>query len=335
MSEVKQLELFNEEQRKKDISTIDQLFKDVKRYRKGEEFQRKLDFYSRFPYLGVYNAELVSQQRPGARFVLTAKRWAEEYNRKIKTNARPLIILIPFYPVDFLFDITDTKPIDYTRKVEDNYIIERIINQFMAKSMHPTGYYMEKLWTNMQKNGIFLNDIYIGGSEMFAEIREDQSETLFVPVYKDLNIPHHSYFSLSVNAYANEAKKLALVFHELGHLFCHHFNCSWWEGRNCSKNEKEFEAETVSYLVCKRLGIHSHSIEYLANYLDKNGLIPEISAELVFQAVDIIQSMASEYMNIIDCQLYKHDKEFKRKVDIEREKRKEEKEKEKALKQSL
>ena len=29
MSEVKQLELFNEEQQKKEISTIDQLFKDI------------------------------------------------------------------------------------------------------------------------------------------------------------------------------------------------------------------------------------------------------------------------------------------------------------------
>ena len=74
MSEIKQLDLFDADERDKELSTIDQLFKDVKRYRKCSEFQKRLEFYSNFPYLGVYNAELVAQQRPGARFVLTAKK---------------------------------------------------------------------------------------------------------------------------------------------------------------------------------------------------------------------------------------------------------------------
>ena len=306
MSEdIKQLDLFEENNHEKDFSTLDQLFKDVKRYRKGSVFMKKLEFYSKFPYLGVYNAELVSQQLPGARLVLTAKKWGELYHRKIKTNARPLIILVPFYPVDFLFDVTDTKPIDYTRKVEENFVIENIINDFIDSCMNSTGYYMERLMINLEKNGIYYNDRYLAGSELFAEIREDKTETLYVQVYRDLSISNRSHFILSVNSYANEAKKMALIFHELGHLFCHHFNCAWWEGRQCTTNQKEFEAETVSYLVCQRLGIRTHSVEYLANYLDKKGLIPEISAELVFQAVDIIQSMASGYMSIVDCLLYK------------------------------
>ena len=109
MSNNKQPDLFDEEKRDKDISSIDRLFRDVKRYRKCSEFKKKLEFYASFPYLGVYNAALVEQQRPGARFVLTSKKWLEKYNRKIKPNARPVIILMPFYPVEFLFDITDTK----------------------------------------------------------------------------------------------------------------------------------------------------------------------------------------------------------------------------------
>ena len=83
MSEEKQLELF-EDNRDKDISSIDRLFRDVKRYRKSSEFKKKLDFYCGFPYLGVYNAALVEQQRPGARLVLTTKKWEELYNRRIK-----------------------------------------------------------------------------------------------------------------------------------------------------------------------------------------------------------------------------------------------------------
>ena len=333
MSEVKQLELFNEEQQKKEISTIDQLFKDVKRYRKCSEFRTKLDFYSKFPYLGVYNAELVAQQRPGARFVLTAQKWAKEFNRKIKPNARPLIILVPFHPVDFLFDVTDTKPIDRTKNVDDNYVIDGIIAKFMLDYKQGTGYYMEKLWVNMEKQGIYYQKSP-SGSEFFAQIEPDQSENLFVQVYKDVAVLHHNYFIISVNSGLGITEELSRIFHELAHLFCHHFTCPWWEARPCSKIEKEFEAETVSFLVCQRLGIKSHAVEYLAEYFEENDLIPEISAELVFQAVDIIQDMASGYMSVIDCMLYKKDKEFKAKVDVEREKKKKEREQAKAFKAS-
>lgn len=331
MSEIKQLDLFDADERDKELSTIDQLFKDVKRYRKCSEFQKRLEFYSNFPYLGVYNAELVAQQRPGARFVLTAKKWEEDYNRKIKPNARPLIILVPFHPVDFLFDITDTKPIDNLKKADDNAIIERIIERYMDDYKRVDGFYMDNLEVNMAKQGIYYKRIS-AGSELYAEIRNDHSEKLYVQVYKDVVLPHHNYFTISVNYSLSRTEILSRIFHELAHLYCHHFTCSWWEGRSCSTTEKEFEAETVSFLVCQRLGIKSHSVEYLADYFAKNNLIPEISAELVFQAVDIIQDMASGYMSVIDCLLYKKDKEFKSKVDIEREKKKKERERVKAAK---
>jgi Zn-dependent peptidase ImmA (M78 family) len=290
-----------------------------------------LEFYSNFPYLGVYNAELVAQQRPGAKFVLTAKKWAETYHRKIKPNARPLIILVPFHPVDFLFDVTDTKPIDNKKKVDDNAIIEGIIERFMNDYKRRDSFYMDNLWVNLEKQGIYFKSIS-AGSELYAEIITDQSEILYVQVYKDVALPHHNYFTISVNSGLSRSEALSRIFHELAHLFCHHFKCAWWEGRLCSKIEKEFEAETVSFLVCQRLGIKSHAVEYLANYFADNNLIPEISAELVFQAVDIIQDMASGYMSVIDCLLYKKDKEFKAKVDIEREKKKKERERAKALK---
>ena len=323
----------NEELKDKELSTIDQLFKDIKRYRTCTEFQKKLEFYSNFPYLGVYNAELVALQRPGARFVLTAKKWEEDYHRRIKTNARPLIILVPFHPVDFLFDVTDTKPIDNKKKVDDNAIIDRIIEQYMFDYKRGDGFYMHNLWVNMEKQGIFFKDVP-AGSEFYAEIRTDKSEVLYVQVYKDVELAHHNYYTISVNSGLSRSEVLSRIFHELAHLFCHHFKCEWWDGRPCSKIEKEFEAETVSYLVCQRLGIKSHAVKYLAEYYAENDLIPEISAELMFQAVDIIQDMASGYISVIDCLLYKKDKEFKAKVDVEREKKKQEREQVKTLKKS-
>ena len=325
MSEDKQLELFDDIL-DKDISSIDRLFLDVKQYRKCSDFKKKLDFYSSFPYLSAYNAALVEQQRPGARFVLTAKKWRELHNRKIKANARPVIILMPFYPVDFLFDITDTKPIDKNSKENDNIVIEQIINQFTASCQHEVRFYLDNIDKNLPKQGISYNNQLITGSELQAEIRQDQSEELYFKINNEHVVKHHNYFTISINMRATPTEMLVAIFHELGHLFCQHIECTWWKGRYYTKAIKEFEAETVSYLVCKRLGIHTHSVEYLANYLETNDNIPPISIECVFQAVDMIEQMAKGNIDITKCLLYKKDSSFKEKVNKEKVKIKMEKE---------
>lgn len=334
MSEDNKPNQTDEEQRRKDLSTIDRLFRDIKEYSRSSEFMKKLDFYSNFPYIGVYNAELVAQQRPGARFVLTAKNWAKRYDRVIKPNARPLIILVPFSPVEFLFDISDTKPRN-EYMTDDDYIIDSIINQYRASCMHNTEYYINRVFENLPKYGIHLNSHYFVGSEIHAEIMADHSETLEVQVYKDFLVSNRNYFTISVNAYS-AAEALAAIFHELGHLFCHHLKHPWCKERFYPSSDeekiiKEFEAEVVSHLVCSRLDIESNSVKYLADYFAVFDVIPDISLEHVFLAVDNIQSIASEYISITDSFLYKHDLKFKAIVDEEREKRKKEKEKAKQL----
>ena len=334
MSKVKQQDLFDEDVRDKDISSITRLFQDVKRYRNSFEFQKKLDFYSSFPYLGVYNAALVEQQRPGARLVLTIKKWKENYHRKIKPNARPVIILLPFYPVEFLFDISDTRPIDNTRKVEENWVIENLILKHRALSFRDVSFYIHNLKTNLPKFGI--NCIkYNVGSLINSEIRsvtKEDSEELPITISKGYGVMYHNFFTISINMYATEVEELALIIHELGHLFCQHIRCPWWDKRFFTKDVKEFEAETVSYLVCKRLEIHTSAIDYLSNYADNHKEIPPIDINCVFEAVDLIEKMVTENMNITKCIMYKKDKTFKEKVDVVLEQIKEDKERAKALK---
>jgi hypothetical protein len=108
----------------------------------------------------------------------------------------------------------------------------------------------------------------------------------------------------------------------------------WFKDRSYTKEVKEFEAEIVSYLVCSRIGIHTHSMEYLAFYVNDNEEIPNIDIERVFDAVDLIEQIIRGNRDITKCLLYKKDKVFKEKVDTEREKIKKEKERAKVLKSS-
>ncbi len=335
MSEVKQQDLFENQDRAKEIASINRLFQDVERYRKSDNFKKMLDFYASFPYLGVYNAALVEQQRPGAKLVLTVKKWKELYDRKIKPNARPVIILLPFYPVEFLFDIYDTRPNGKYNKVEDNLVIERIINRHKAECSHDVSFYLANIEENLPKYGIAYHSNYVVGSEIQAEIRIDNSEELNIRINRDNFVKHNSHFILSVRSGAKKAEQLASIFHELGHLFCLHLEYPWFKDRSYTKEVKEFEAEIVSYLVCSRIGIRTHSMEYLAFYVDENEEIPNIDIERVFDAVDLIEQIIRGNRDVTKCLLYKKDETFKAKVDLEKAKIKEGKEREKAARQSF
>jgi hypothetical protein len=85
--------------------------------------------------------------------------------------------------------------------------------------------------------------------------------------------------------------------HELAHLYCGHLgtpNEKWWPHRRGLTHEvQEFEAESICYLVCQRLGIENPSAQYLATYFAKNekGDVPPISLERVMASAGLIEQM--------------------------------------------
>ena len=89
--------------------------------------------------------------------------------------------------------------------------------------------------------------------------------------------------------------RYATLAHELAHLYCGHMgtpNDRWWPDRqNLSGTVREFEAESVSYLVCARLGIDTASEEYLAGYVSKCSATPAVSLDRVLKSVWLLEKM--------------------------------------------
>lgn len=300
-----------EKEKEKDISSIDRLFLNIERYRNSKEFYKMLQFYKEFPYLGLYNAAFVQQQRPGAKLVLTADRWREEYHRQVKFDACPVVILMPFYPVDFLFDISDTEAMDGYETTSDNIIIEDIISQFQAEANHHFRYEFDNIVTNMARNGIKYHNNYVVGSQNEAKISPYRMK-MDVPINRKDRLTHQSSFVVSVNSRSDIASSIASIAHELGHLLCMHITApGWWKARELSKEVMEFEAEVVSYLICERFGIKTSSVEYLAGYVENNERIPNKNIELVIKAVDYIEHMLKENIEIKKGLMYRYDTEFK------------------------
>lgn len=98
--------------------------------------------------------------------------------------------------------------------------------------------------------------------------------------------PHNrrqSRFVIELNKYQTEEVNLLTLTHELAHIICGHLGKKedekWPDRRGLNREQREFEAESVGFLVTKRMGLTANSDEYLNGYLKDNDEIPPISIE--------------------------------------------------------
>ena len=302
-------------------SKVDLLFSEVKAYRKSKRFSELLNFCAQFKTLAPYNAMLVHLQMPHARFVLTPGDW-KKYHRKIRAYARPLVILIPFGPVDFVFEIQDTyTPKKANSSYPDDYIIDEVEKPFRVYG-HVDYRILDKLIYLMQFHGVAYDRMRAGvdlGAEISPLTEKDEPHKINVYINKDVNIDTNAKFLVCTNENADAGQAIASIAHELGHLFCQHLLCpkGWggaWEQRNLDNDIKEFEAEAVARMVCDRLGIENKSERYLASYLLTNNEIPhDVSIENICFAANKILTMIfdEQKMTYRDGYLYKYDEKFK------------------------
>lgn len=264
------------------IPELDKLFEEVGTYRKGEDFKELLNFVKMFPQMAPYNAMLVHVQKPGSRFVTTAYEWKAHYERTPKAGARPLVILRPFGPVTFVFELNDTEGKPFPEALMEPFaaageISEHKLNQFIK---------------SMQYEGIVtVEQDY--GSSLAGYVQPIHETRQFNTQHK--TVDYHVLFGIVMNRNLEPTSKIATLFHELGHVFCGHVRHSeakWLPERyRLSIVEREFEAESVCWLLCERLGIKNPSAEYLSGYLNENGEIPLISIDTVLKAVGAIEGI--------------------------------------------
>lgn len=105
------------------------------------------------------------------------------------------------------------------------------------------------------------------------------------------------------------------ICHELGHLFCYHQFYTESKRQKLTIKEREFEAETVAWLVCKRHGIYNPSEEYLASYAPL-GEIPICSTDLIMKAVAEIERMMESPIKLKNLYGIKKIKDLKKKLGL-------------------
>lgn len=90
-----------------DAQAIDDLFRLALSKKGVRAFSEFCDFVRRFHRFSVFNAMLIAVQRPGAQAAGSRHQWAR-IGRKVNRDAVPIVILRPFGPVEFIYELGDT-----------------------------------------------------------------------------------------------------------------------------------------------------------------------------------------------------------------------------------
>ena len=300
-------------------NNVDELQFLIDEYRNSDRFKQMLDFVGKFKYLAPYNAMLVEMQLPGAKLVLTGKKW-REYGRRVKPNAQQLITLYPFGPIQCMFDFSGTEPMEGVKAIEETELMEEWDECLKKVEGNIKPDLLNQLINNLPSYGIYYDDSLLSANtyggylmpykhNIKVKIGEEQVKTI-------------SRFIISVNHKQSDTEKFHTICHELGHLLCRHVYYNDRAKRRLDTKEEEFEAETVAWLVCKRMGISNPSEQYLAIYA-KDGKIPLCSIDLIMKAVTEIEEMIRFETSIKAGKWYQADKAFKDFVDdvIKKQKR--------------
>jgi hypothetical protein len=279
--------------------SLDELFSLARRYRSSAAYYELIRFISRFRSYAPFNAMLVHIQKPGAVYVAPPHRWMADHRRRIRAEAQPLVILQPMGPVMFVFDVSDTAP------EGDAPALPLEIDRPFDVGFRSLGTELELTVENAKRDGVEVVERNDGsqraGSIQFVEPGGHVSfRVKHRPAIEYCDIP--LMYKLILNSNHCVETKYATLVHELAHLYCGHLgtpNKRWWPERSLVSDKiKEFEAESISYLVCKRAGLDSPSERYLANYLEANpdGDVPPVSLECVVKCAGLIETMGHRQM---------------------------------------
>jgi len=280
-----------------DLATIcgnlDELFLLARRYRQSDEYRELLEFIARFRRYSAFNAMLVHIQMPGARYVLPAKRWAKEYHRLPIPGAQPLVMLQPMRPIMFGFDVSQTEGRPLPEGFENPFqaygkLDERALADVIMKAKR------EGVTVTLRNLGSTL-----GG---YVRKADDPHHCVGIGLVERASRSSRgsggeraAFADIALNANLDRPTNFATLMHELGHLYCGHVGTpdeNWWPSRkDLGRSTEEFEAESVSYVVCKRLGIETPAAEYLHGYFEANQKVPPISLHMVLKAVQRIEAM--------------------------------------------
>lgn len=280
-------------------SDLNELFLSSAAYRNSAEFVKMMGFVARRSRIAPFNAYLLYIQKPDILRAASRAEWSAE-GRFVKEGARPLIILKPFAPVEFVYDMEDTQGSGVADGTEGANGAKgansaKGADNGEAEDWRSKGFVPESeiagIVANMEAAGLCLDPLDLKELRLryrvpvpFSQARREPSRRLqgLRPGTGRKDLP--AFFGALANEYAR---------HLLGHWGAFsveingklHAVCDR-DRSDLDRNEMEWEAECVAFIVCGRVGLGMGGAEVLARHLDPAISKPRIDFFAVLAAAN-------------------------------------------------
>jgi len=254
-------------------SGIDSLVQQSTLYRNSKAFLEMISFMALFREYAPYNNMLVRLQNPSCSFYATEKDWEQRFGRKLKEDARPMIILAPMHPVLMVYDLDQT----------DGPPLPEEIDRFAKFGGNWQPCFLQRTIVNAaERDRIRVDFKQLSSTNAgFVTIAHgDETYKMRITIHNELDAP----------------SRYGVLCHELAHIYLGHLGSDsdyWWPSRiNLDRNAVELEAEAVSYLVTSRLGLRGESASYISRFLPDGNIPRSVSLDLIAKVASRIEEMA-------------------------------------------
>lgn len=272
-----------------DYKTVDALFSRTIEFLGTAEYIRFFQMLSKITHYSNYNSLLVYLQNPKVLLFGTPGYWWEKFNRRVKQNARPYIILAPFQPVVIAYDLEETEG----EQSPEEIIEATRIKKFFEVKGDFNQVLLDCLIDKLNEYNIEINFKYFNHNKGGETIKASFDKII-----------------ININKSLKSEEMFGVLIHELAHNFLGHLGekvltrktilqkgknkgkerieTKKIEYRKVSDDVCEIEAESVAYLLCLKMGLEMDPKFYLSAHLDSNNR-KIVSITKIVSTADFIQ----------------------------------------------
>lgn len=253
-------------------SSFDQLVRRSKQYRSAAGFKEMVEFIARFKEYAPYNNMLVHLQNPTCSFFATDTDWRKRFDRTIKEDARPMLILAPMRPLMCVYDIEDTEgrplPVERERfSMFEGPVPDEALTMLVDNAARHDRIRVDFKPLSMTLSGFATFHRGLGDWKM----------------------------RIAVHERLDTASRIGVLCHELAHIYLGHLGPDpdrWWPARShLDRHSVEVEAEATAYLVTSRLGLTGTSHAYVSQHLADGDVPAGVSLDLIAKVAGRIEQM--------------------------------------------
>ncbi len=279
--------------------SINDLWIDIFDYKRTGKLDKYIDFITKIPSHAPFNNTLVFLQNPNCGYYETKRRWKNIFDREVKRDARPMLILKPFGPLDLVYDLIDIKG--------PKIAPEELISWWLQK-----GGFSQKRFEHTMKNlkkEYGINVVFSSPEEYFQKSYSGENFRTAGYAVKHSNSEKDIIFHPRYKREDYTAELYSVFCHEIAHHLLGHLGEIIIEKkekgkpkkilkvksrRDISENLIELEAELASWIALRTLGIESSkSVKYMASWLSDKKDAREVNLSEVLKVAGKIKEMGN------------------------------------------